>query len=120
MENVVTIIVVVTGILWMTLLLSAFFGKMFKTVSRTVSRHWKASRNRIVIADAVVLKAEHTGWRMDRTSTWKLLMQVKPGTGRNFIAETRCCLAGAVKEGAILRVQYNPKNFRHIILVQAA
>ena len=104
----------------MTLLFSAFFGKIFKTISYGVGRYWKKSRSRAITADAIVLKAEHTGWRMDRTSTWKLLMQVKPLTGRNFIAETRCCFAGVVKEGSIVRVQYNPKNYREIILVQAA
>jgi len=72
-----------------------------------------------VIAEALVLKLEITGLYVNNQPQVKLQMQVQPDRGRNFIAEVNEVLydLSALRAGSIVKVKYNPKNFKELILL---
>ncbi|MBE7169571.1 MAG: hypothetical protein INR73_03230 [Williamsia sp.] len=73
-------------------------------------------------AEAILLNVEQTGLYINRHPQVKLLMQVQPRTGRNFVTEIRDTFPqvdpARLRIGSILRVRYNPADIRELVVLQ--
>jgi hypothetical protein len=123
MELLISFTIMIAGTLWIGLLLAALFGKMILSllpVHHSKKGNWPANA---VEAEAIVLKMEQTGLYTNKLPQVKLQMQVQPDKGRNFIAEINTVLsgieAGSIKAGGIVRVKYNPVNYKELVLLKA-
>jgi hypothetical protein len=75
-----------------------------------------------MLADAVLLNLQQTGLYVNNLPQVKLLMQVHPKTGRNYITEVKEVLSitdlAHLHIGSTLQVKYNPVNVKQVVLVK--
>lgn len=109
-------------------ILSVSFLITYVVLSRTLFPLLKKRKlNRYLIkegteAEATLLNMEQTGMYVNNLPQVKLQLQVQPGIGRNFVAETSEILSfidlAHIKVGNTVRVKYNPMNNKEIMLVK--
>ena len=124
MEFFISITFIVAGTVWIGLLLAALFGRVILSLlpaHRNDKVKWPANA---VEAEAIVLKMEPTGIFVNKMPQVKVQMQVQPDKGRNFVTEISTVLSCTdmqmVKTGGMIRVKYNPQNYRELFLIIAA
>lgn len=75
-------------------------------------------------ASAIVLNVEQTGVYTGQHEHVRVLMQVMPEKGRNFVAEVNEVLSAtdlvSIQYGCMVKVQYNPSNTKEVMLIRAA
>ena len=107
--------------IWAGIMTISFVIKLLSPILPLLRFNRKRLEQSGVVAEALVLKMEKTGLLTNNKHQVKLQMQVQPDKGRNFVAEINEILCGAdlsaVRAGSIVRVKYNPKNFKEIILL---
>lgn len=122
MELFISVIFMIAGTLWIGVLITAFLGKLIVSLLPRY-REGKWPRN-AVEAEAIVLKMEATGLYINKLPQVKLQVQVQPDLGRNFVAEISIVFSShdqeTVKTGGLVRVRYNPHNYRELLLVRVA
>ena len=73
-------------------------------------------------AKAIILNMQQTGLYVNNLPQIKLLMQVHPQTGRNFITEAKEVLSfvdlSQMHIGSTLKIKYNPSNVKEVIVVK--
>jgi hypothetical protein len=119
MELLVSLTFIIAGSVWAGFLLAALFGKLFLSILPGGSRKNKWPANGIE-AEAIILKMEATGLFVNKLPQMRLQMQVKPDKGRNFVVEIDTISPQLVKIGAVVRVKYNPRNYKELLLVNVA
>ncbi|HEV7781828.1 MAG TPA: hypothetical protein VGO58_11220 [Chitinophagaceae bacterium] len=119
MQLLVTLVFIIAGTIWAGFLLAALFGKLFLSLfpARRVSKKWPANG---VEAEAIILKMERTGLYINKLPQIRLQMQVRPDKGRNFLIDIDTVTPPAVKAGGVVRVKYNPRNYKELLLVNVA
>lgn len=74
------------------------------------------------LAEAVLLNMQQTGIYVNNLPQVKLLMQVHPKTGRNFITEVKEVLSfidlSQLQIGNTLQILYNPSNIKEAMIVR--
>jgi hypothetical protein len=119
MELLISLTFIVAGAIWIGLLLTALLGKLILSLlpERLGSKKWPANG---VEAEAIVLKMEPTGLYINKLPQVRVQMHVQPDKGRNFVIEIDTVSPPAVKTGATIRIKYNPRNYRELLLVNVA
>lgn len=115
MELLLTIAFIIAGTIWFGFLFAALFGKLAASFVRRSK--WPANA---VEAEAIVLKMEPTGLYVNKKPQVRLQMQVQPDKGRNFVIEVDTVSPPTVKTGAIIKVKYNPRNTKELLLLHVA
>ena len=122
MDNIISIIMMIAGTIWIGLLLAAFLGKAFLSFFSFHSRQGKRGNGNSVIAEAVVLATEQVGDDVNKRPKLMIRLQVSPLKGRNFVIEIKEVMRGRdlllLKTGSIVQVTYNPANTRELFLLQ--
>jgi hypothetical protein len=123
MQLLISLTLMIAGTVWIGLLLAALFGRLIISLLPGHSNNkdnWAANA---VEAEAIVLEMEQTGLYVNKLPQVRLQMQVQPDKGRNFIAEINTVLAGidpgVIKAGGIVKVKYNPVNYKELVLLKA-
>ncbi len=120
MENILSISIVATGVLLFGLFVIAFFGKLLKHLFLGLLRYSKKWLDEAVEAEAIVLGVQPTGLCINNKPQVRLQLQVKPRKGRNFVIEIKDVEdlgTTGLKAGSVIRVKYNPRNYRQLSLV---
>ena len=117
MEIFLSVTFLVAGTIWVGFLLAALFGKLIMHLLPGGSSKWPANG---VEAEAIVLKMEPTGLYINKQPQVRLQMQVQPDKGRNFVIEIDTISPPAVKTGGVVRVKYNPRNYKELLLLHVA
>jgi len=120
MTSLLSITIIVAGVMGIGLLVAAFCGKIFIDISSWIFRHTKRWVSSAIEADAIILNIEQTGFYVNSKPQVRLQVQVKPLKGRNFVTEINDIEDPQMKAGASVKVKYNPRNYRELILVKAA
>lgn len=75
-------------------------------------------------AEAIILALNYTGRMVSNQKVVKLLMQVQPDKGRNFVTECYEMMPEEImeqlKSGKRLRIKYNPHNLKEVRIIKAA
>ena len=117
MEMLLSLTFIVAGTIWIGFLLTALFGKILLKLLPGTSPKWPANG---VEAEAIILKMEPTGLYVNKQPQVRLQMQVQPDKGRNFVIEIDTLSPPAVKAGGMVRVKYNPRNYKELLLLHVA
>lgn len=119
MELLISITFIIVGSVWIGILVTAIFGKLISGLfgSRKSYLKWPANG---IEAEAIVLKMEPTGLYINKLPQVRLQMQVQPDKGRNFVIEIDTVSPPAVKTGATIKVKYNPRNYKELLMMNVA
>jgi hypothetical protein len=117
MEVLLSVTFIVAGTIWIGFLLAALFGKLLIHMLPGRSSKWPANG---VEAEAIVLKMEPTGLYINKKPQVRLQMQVQPDKGRNFVIEIDTVSPPDVKTGGMIRVKYNPRNYKELLFLSVA
>ena len=117
MEALLSVTFIVAGTIWIGFLLAVLLGKMILHLLPGHSSKWPANG---VEAEAIVLKMEPTGIYINQLPQVRLQMQVQPDKGRNFVIEIDTVSPPVVKTGGVVRVKYNPHNYKELLLLSVA
>jgi hypothetical protein len=117
MENLLSITFIVAGVIWAGFLLAALFGKLLVHFWPRRTSKWPFNG---VEAEAIILNIEPTDIVINDHPQVRMQMQVQPDKGRNFVVEIETNSPTAVKTGGVVRVKYNPHNYRELLLVHIA
>ena len=120
MTSLLSITIIVASVMGAGLLVAAFLGKLFVDITSWIFRHTKRWINSAVEADAIILNIEQTGFYVNNKPQVRLQVQVKPLKGRNFVTELNAPEDPQIKAGSFIKVKYNPRNYRELILIKAA
>src|SRR5687767_4899966 len=120
MENILSISIVAIGVLLFGLFAIAFFGRVLNHLFLGLLRYSKKWLDEAVEAEAVVLGIQPTGLYINNKPQLRLQLQVKPRKGRNFVIEIKDVedmRTAGLKAGSVIRVKYNPRNYRQLSLI---
>jgi hypothetical protein len=120
MTSILSITIIVASAVWIALLFVIFFGKLFLHLFSWTTHHTKRWINSAIEAEAIILSIEQTGFYVNEKRQVRLQVQVKPLKGRNFVTEINELEQPGLKEGATIKVKYNPRNYRDLLLIAAA
>jgi hypothetical protein len=77
-----------------------------------------------IIAKAIVLSVEQATTTINSHARMKILVQVMPEKGRNFVIELKETLSATelsvIRTGSTVSVKYNPSNTKEVSLIKAA
>jgi len=108
------------------ILLGTFFIVRFFLRKRKIRRTltYTNTTDESIIAKAIVLSIEQATATINSHAKMKILVQVMPEKGRNFVIELKETLSAAelsaIRAGGTVSVKYNPGNTKEISLVKAA
>ncbi len=121
MEFLISTTIMVAGTLWVAMLVAVLLGKMISSVWPRPSITTQKWIGQAVEAEALVLRTEQTSYFVNKLPLTRIQLQVRPLKGRNFVAEIKQTLseteAAAFKTGSLIRVKYDPHNYKALILI---
>lgn len=114
-----------TETVFIILLLVIFFMIGFTLRKRKTKRNASMHAEKgSIVAKAVVLSIEEATTTTAAQAKMKILVQVMPAKGRNFVIELKETLSvtelSGIRTGVTVSVKYNPANTKDVKLIKAA